>query len=386
MTEPKAKQPAINFATGERIRANVRCSVNASKIRKEKRDGRDVIVVPSYTLPDNIIMNGILYPAEEIAKSYKTLENTPAPLSHPTVNGMFVSAKSPLGLNLGYFGAWNANVSQVDGRVFVEKIIDVERAQESKLGQRVLAALEEGKPIHTSTGLLMNLRECTSSDLADWEGYDMEFDHDAILLDEDGAATPEQGVGMLVNDARVRVVNSDISDRVDDHIDMLGMELLAAMDRKEAASRWTQIKEAIMEVLSLGRKVEPVPVKEEAMNMAEGNENSGGYKDLASRMDKFDEQMAKLGEAISNMTKAIDAHGVVVNSIKAAQDAERDDLVKQAVDAELLTEADAKATPLTALKALVNSTKKEQPKAAPGIHAGFNGSGEKLSLAEDWEQ
>lgn len=380
-----AKQPALNFSTGDRVRANIRCNVQAKEIRRETRDGREVIVVPSWTLPDNVVMNGILYPAEEIAKSYKTLENTPAPLGHPTVNKMFVSAKSPLGLNIGYFGAWNANVTRVNGRVYVEKIIDVERAQESKLGQRVLKALEEGKPIHTSTGLLMNLRECNSSDLADWEGFDMEFDHDAILLDEEGAATPEQGVGMLVNGSRVLVVNSDIAERMDGHIDMLGMELLAALDRKETASRWAQMKDAIMEALGLGRGTGAEAARKEALNM--GDEKEGGsYEKLAARLDKIEERMNKMDEAIQNMGKATNAHAKVIDAINAQHEAEKADLVKKVVEAKLLGEEEAKATPMNALKALANSAKKEEPTPAPGVFAGFNGAGEKVSLAEDWEK
>src|SRR5690606_39194565 len=68
---------------GRLVRVNVRSVANTAAIRREKRNGRDVIIVPSATLPDNVVMNGILYPAEEIAKSFKGLERTPAPLGHP---------------------------------------------------------------------------------------------------------------------------------------------------------------------------------------------------------------------------------------------------------------------------------------------------------------
>ena len=379
------KQPAMNFKEGSRIRANVRCEVNQSQVRREQRDGREVVVVPSYTLPDDVIMNGILYPTEEIEKSYKTLEGTPAPLGHPMVNSMFVSAKTPLGLNIGYFGAWNANVSRVDGRVFIEKVIDVERAQESKMGRRVLEALDSGKPIHTSTGLLMNLRECNTSDLADYEGFDMEFDHDAILLDEDGAATPEQGVGMMVNDDRLMVVNSDIAERMDDQVDMLGMELLAVLDRREAASRWARIKEAIMEVVGLGRDMGSGPQRKEAMNMAGQNEEGGDMEKIMSRMDKLEERMNKMDEMVKNMGSKTNAHEEALSALNAERDAAKAELVNKAVEAELLSEEDAKATPTPALQALLNAAK-QKPTPAPGIHAGYNGAGDKVSLAEDWEK
>jgi len=77
------------------VLVHVRCNA-AGAIRREKLNGRDVIIVPSATLPDGIVMNDILYPAEEIERSYKGLERTPAPLGHPTINGKFVSARDPI--------------------------------------------------------------------------------------------------------------------------------------------------------------------------------------------------------------------------------------------------------------------------------------------------
>ena len=98
------------------VRVNIRTAVNSSKIRRERRDGRDVIVVPSATLPDGVVMNGVRYPAEEISKSFASLDGTPAPLGHPTLNGSFVSASDPRGMVRGFVGAWNENVRQEGGR------------------------------------------------------------------------------------------------------------------------------------------------------------------------------------------------------------------------------------------------------------------------------
>ena len=346
-----------DYSQGERIRANIRCSVNASQIRREKRDGRDVLVVPSYTLPDDVVMNGILYPAAEIENSYTTLEGTPAPLGHPTVNGMFVPSRSPLGLNIGYFGAWNANVTRKDGRVYVEKIIDVERASESAMGRRVLAALESNQPIHTSTGLLMNIRECSRSDLANWEGYDMEFDHDAILLDEQGAATPAQGVGMLVNQQKIRVVNSSL----DEEIDELGTELITALERQEAASKWEQIKGAIMEAIGLSR--------EQIMeaDMAETGKDDK-FDALSARMDKLE-------DAVKNMGKVTEKNSADLDAINRDRHAAQVALVEQVVNAKLLPEDVAKGTPPAALKALL-ANHKGTPVPAPGIQGNMQSQAE----------
>lgn len=385
---PKKSKEKRNMAleAGQTIRANIRTAVNSEMIQRETRDGRDVVVVKSATLPDDIIMNGILYPAEEIEASYKSLEGTPAPLGHPTVNNMFVSAKSPLGLNIGYFGAFNANVQRTNGKVYIEKVIDIERANESKMGRRVMAALEQGRPIHTSTGLTMNLRECNRSDLAEVEGYNMEFDHDAILLDEDGAATPEQGVGMLVNAAQtddgkpMLVVNSDY-DEVDAdpeaHVDYLGMELVSAMSRRQTASQWERVKSAVRDVLGLGRE-ELGKKRMEAMNMAEkDDEKMNGYKEMAGRMDKLEERMNKMDEAIANMGKKADAANAFIEAVNAEKEAARTALVNKVVEAKILSEDDAKEMPTKALEVMLNSAKPKASTPAPGIAGGFmaqNGS------------
>jgi len=369
-----------DLKAGQTVRANIRTVVNSEMIRREQRDGRDVVVVKSATLPDNIIMNGILYPAEEIEAGYKSLEGSPAPLGHPTVNNMFVSARSPLGLNLGYFGAWNANVHRQGGRVLLEKVIDVERANESKMGRRVLAALEQGRPIHTSTGLTMNLRECTKSDLADLEGFNMEFDHDAILLDEEGAAKPEQGVGMLVNSATgtdgqaITVVNSDIEERMDEEIDMLGIELLQAMgrktDRKKAVSAWEQIKGAMMEALGLGREL---GTEDKETDMAETEEKMAA---LNARIEALEATVGTTNSTLEAINSKLDAMASTVERVNAQAEAEREALINRVVEAKVLDEDDAKALPVKALNALLKNVK-PSVKPSPGISGVYSGTNSK---------
>src|SRR5690606_18819593 len=123
----------------------------------------------------------------------------------------FVSALDPEGLNAGWIGAWNENVRREGGRVFLDKVIDVARANESEGGRRVLEAINKGEPIHTSTGLLAHLEPIKKANYK-YVARDIDFDHDAILLDVAGAATPDDGVGIFVNSdgerQEVQVVNS----------------------------------------------------------------------------------------------------------------------------------------------------------------------------------
>ncbi|EBR1860468.1 hypothetical protein BS860_24155 [Salmonella enterica] len=191
-----------------KVQVNVTSKVNSKAIRREQHNGREHWVVPSYTLPANVVMNGGLYPASEIDQHYTGLEGTLAPLGHPQVNGQFVSAFSPEGLNVGYVGAWNKNVKKSGNRVYVEKWIDTEVAKRTDDGKRLLErleALEKGDdvpPIHTSVAVFLEELEANDEQKAQgasWVAKIHAMDHDAILLDEVGAATPEQGVGMMVN-------------------------------------------------------------------------------------------------------------------------------------------------------------------------------------------
>jgi len=190
------------------MQVNITTKVNSQSIRRETYNDREHLVLPSYTLPANVVMNGGLYTAEEIDAHYQGLEGTLAPLGHPQVNGQFVSAFSPEGLCTGFVGAWNRNVKKTGNRIYLEKWVDVARASESEGGRELLervAAIERGEdvpPIHTSVAAFLDQLEPNEQQRAtgaDWVAKIYSMDHDAILLHEVGAATPEQGVGLMVN-------------------------------------------------------------------------------------------------------------------------------------------------------------------------------------------
>lgn len=353
-------------------RVNVRTLVNSAKIRKEVRNGREVLVIPSATLPDNVIMNGVRYPAEAIDQGYSTLEGTPAPLGHPTLNGKFVSASDPKGLVLGFVGAWNENVRREDGRVFIDKVIDVEYAKQLSNGQRVLAAVEEGKPIHTSTGLYCTLRPLQNdSDGAKWEASGIVFDHDAILLDEPGAATPDQGVGMLVNKStdnhgeEIELTINSALDEAERELDWAADNLFRAAERLERIPLIEKFKEMVKEMVRGKTSAEPEKLNnqedEHGMDKAQFDELSGTIKSVAEAQAALPTLIA---EAVANALKPVTES--VANqqaAAAAAAKAEKDALVNKVVEAKLLTAEVANAADVGVLKALAENIKPEQKKA-----------------------
>lgn len=189
---------------------NIVNAVDPRQIRKETNGrGDSVWVVPSYTLPDAVVMNGGLYSADEIAKSYHTLEGTLAPVGHPyNEDGDYISAFDGDAIDYFYAGAKNKNVRRVADeqyghRVYLEVHINERVAMQTERGRAMLEALDNGDPVHTSTGVMVEVVESIGKNSRGedytWMATNMVFDHNCVLLDDEGAATPDDGVGMLVN-------------------------------------------------------------------------------------------------------------------------------------------------------------------------------------------
>lgn len=214
--------------------------VNASQIQRETVDGDEYIRIPSATLPDNVVMNGGLYGADEIEAGYKGLEGTPAPLGHPMKGGEFISARDPYAINRYWIGAHNENVRRENGRVRLDKVVNVRVANQTEGGRQLLKAIEDQAPIHTSTGLLLEMEQrAGNSNGKDytWVARNMRFDHDAILLNEPGAATPAEGVGIFVNSAgekaEVLTANLDLTEDEQMTIESMAEHIIDIADRAE---------------------------------------------------------------------------------------------------------------------------------------------------------
>lgn len=184
-------------------------AINASNISTTTINGQEHYVIRgAVPIVDDIVMNGGLYPAEEINNSYQTMEGKLMPLPHPMVDGKYVSANDPRAINAYHVGAWAQNVSKSGDQVVMDVYINKAVAETKRDGQRLINRLDEmiagtnTDPIHLSTGLLTN-KEKKSGESKEkkytWIARNMQFDHIAILLDEPGAGTPEEGVGMFVN-------------------------------------------------------------------------------------------------------------------------------------------------------------------------------------------
>jgi hypothetical protein len=193
-----------------KLQVNVLTTINsASNISEQVIDG-DMHYVIKNVIPlcDDIVMNGGMYPAEEIRNSYHGLNGNPAPYNHPMVDGSFVSAHNIRAVNQYHVGAWIENASHDGGKVLVDLKVNKVIAERSEKGRELLGRIEalmnstEGaEPIHVSTGLLLNREAAEGTSKGkkySWIARNMEWDHLAILPPGvPGAGTPADGVGIF---------------------------------------------------------------------------------------------------------------------------------------------------------------------------------------------
>lgn len=308
------------------IRVNISTAVNSKLIREEVVNGRTFIVVPSKTLPDNIVMKGGLYPAEEIAKSYKSLEGTPAPLGHPEHEGEYISANDARAY-LFNIGGFNKNVERKDGVVHVEKWIDKEHAQ--RMAPELIDAINHGEPIHTSTGLLCNRGTAPKGANYEWVALNMQFDHDAILLGEVGAATPDQGVGMMVNGQQMFVVNSTLDSMESDKRESMSKALgedkwLVDYNDNELIYQPNDSSDYMAVAYSLANdnvtiEGEAYPVKRLTAWERLTNFLKPKLKLKAVNMDK-EEMQALLADALGGITAKIDEQAAAIAAVNTRLD------------------------------------------------------------------
>lgn len=278
----------------KRNRVNVLTVVNsASNISTETIDGKPHIVVRGITpVVDDIVMNRKLYPAAEIEKAYNTLERNPMPLGHPKVDGKHVSARDVRAVNEYHVGAWLQNVTHKDGKVTGDMYVNRQYAESSDKGKRLINRLDEmlagtnSEPIHISTGLLYS--GIAANGESKGKKYNeiatnMMFDHVAVLLDEPGAGTPEEGVGIFVNaegdEVEIEVVNLEESG-------------VPALQDPTFKTFLNQLK-AFFSANSDSTQKETDPMKELIVNALKAKGKSVDGKTDAELMDAYNQMLAE---------------------------------------------------------------------------------------------
>lgn len=408
---------------------NVSTIVVNREIRTEELEGMSFTVLPSRTLPPNIVMNGILYDEKDVEAKIGTLDGSPVTISHPVINGRFADAYEPISqAKFGLGGAFNKVRGKADdGSWIVEKYIPTEQLQNTERGKKLAEAIKHKQPIHTSTGVYLTKepeigvnamgQEYTSRAKID------RFNHDAILLNEVGAATPEQGVGIFVNadgeqeetevmyvnlssgddfsmssngmrmklqEAAQKQFNPENEDKiwiyVEDFNDskaivcrenkqfaveykMVGdeIEFVGELKKVESAGfKFTEVIGRIVDKVISVVKSEPSDESQTVNKNREGNEvDETKVQEMIANALAAKE--AEKAQAIKDAVEQGVAAALAANAQTQAE-AEKAQLVEQVVNAKLLPEDAAKECGVTALKAMLESNSQSQP--AMGLRRG----------------
>lgn len=188
-------------------RIHILSTVNAANV---SRDGDTYRIKDVCGARDGIVMNGRMYPGDELAAGVATLEGKPAPAGHPMKNGHFISALNGAALASAWIGSYCTNARHEGGKTLVDIEINSAQAkahpQGSKLIERLDAAIAgtNSEPINVSTGLNGSFVTVNGESMGKRYSSivtNIQYDHLAILLDQKGAATPADGVGMFLNSA-----------------------------------------------------------------------------------------------------------------------------------------------------------------------------------------
>lgn len=207
-------------------RIHILSAVNAANISKS---GAVYTIKDVCGAVNDIVMNGMLYPADQLATGAPTLEGKPAPAGHPKNSaGHYISALNGEALQSAYIGSICTNARHAGGRTLADVVVNEAQAKATPAGASLIERLDaaiagtNAEPIHVSTGLMCDEVQAGGESMGKKYSRiatNIKYDHLAILLNESGAGTPEQGVGMFLNHAgqpeevETVTVNTDPADK-----------------------------------------------------------------------------------------------------------------------------------------------------------------------------
>ncbi len=171
-------------------------------VRHDTLEGVDYLVVPMVMLTEGVHAgsNGPLYyPPDELMKTPVVWNHKPIVVYHPTMGGNAISACDPDVINTHKVGLI-MGATYVDGKLKGEAWLREDRLRE--VDSRVLEAINKGTMVEVSTGLFTD----NDAEEGEWKGEkyvaiarNYRPDHLAILPDQKGACSIEDGAGLLRN-------------------------------------------------------------------------------------------------------------------------------------------------------------------------------------------
>lgn len=185
-------------------------NLSIGKARRVVEDGVAYIVVPMTTITKNGVLPGsrgpLLYPHRETINSVPEWDGTPIVVYHPQKHGRHCSAMEVPEQHVGELrrsGINDRGHLSHEGWLREDrlKLADARQRQQSR--PEIMPAIFNGQPVEVSTGLYTTNvpRHGVSPHGRPYTAIATDFrpDHLAILPDQIGACSINDGCGMLVN-------------------------------------------------------------------------------------------------------------------------------------------------------------------------------------------
>ena len=173
-------------------------------MREDMLMGRRMRVVPAVMVREQVLSNNLgatFLPRDEIAASVDSWNGMPVVLRHPTRGGQPVSARSRDVLDARGLGMV-LNAREEDGALKADLYIDIERMEAVPEADQIMARMSRGEIGELSTGFGTILeRRAGAHNGRDYEAVmrNIKPDHLALLVEERGACSVDDGCGLGVN-------------------------------------------------------------------------------------------------------------------------------------------------------------------------------------------
>lgn len=198
-------------------------AINADTLKLKVLNGRSYMVGPT-VMAKECVMNGLLYPKDELKRAAGGWNGRPVTVGHPKRDGNFVSANSPDVLEETQIGfIFDTSMRTDDGGMQAEVWLDVTKIDKF---EPVRDAVQNGEMLEVSTGLFLDRveKEGTFNGVK-YKGVATNHlpDHLALLPSDVGACSIKDGAGFprvnqmftgneVVMQERVRILRNKLAE------------------------------------------------------------------------------------------------------------------------------------------------------------------------------
>ena len=295
---------------------NINFNMVTNTSREAVRAGRGFVVLEAVACVGDTAMNGILYPLSVVNSHHAQLENKPAPLGHPSVDGVAVNADNFFIKGSFDIGAAVLQNTMRNGEHIAEIWIDKEVAGRTTQGARLLDMIANKESIGVSTGLKpVKIRNEKGVD-KNGQTYtqvleSFEYDHLAILINETPAGH-SAGTYIIYNAETGTVENGDQSSLKQNEVFSMKHEFDIADLSKADRVKFQSL--TVNEIMAASTAAPVAPTLEEATAIVVNSGLIVNEKDGGVFVSKEDAELIKKAKAAAKAKAEEMKTNIIANS------------------------------------------------------------------------